>query len=149
MTQAGQSSKLIDPGTPMQKVIPPRLVEPYLTGQRSVIVGYVYRGGDCPDGGPADLYAPLGLGFDGSEFTPDSDEIFVLRWRALDMSASLVSPPAEEKVPGLPEETVTAFYTLPVPVPVGTEMYRITAAAAEYMARYDGQTWLRPPSRGL
>ena len=30
MTQAEQPSRTIAPGTPLQKVIPPRLVEPYL-----------------------------------------------------------------------------------------------------------------------
>jgi hypothetical protein len=39
---------------------------------------------------------------------------------------------------------VPEFYTLPVPIPVGTEMYRITSGAQEFIARYDGQVWLRP-----
>ena len=33
----------IAPGTPMWKAVPPRLVGPYLTGQRTVLAGYVYR----------------------------------------------------------------------------------------------------------
>ena len=31
----------------MQKVIPPRLLVPYLAGKRTVISGYVYRVQDC------------------------------------------------------------------------------------------------------
>ena len=36
----------IAPGTPMWKAVPPRLVGPYLTGQRTVLAGYVYRAQD-------------------------------------------------------------------------------------------------------
>lgn len=129
----------------MQKVIPPRLVEPYLTGQRSVIAGYVYRAEDCGFPDPAGYYHALGLGFSGSEFTADMPDVIVLRWLALDMSASLVPPPPTD--PSEPASTVPEFYTLPVPIPVGTEMRRITPGADEFIARYDGQAWLRPMGR--
>jgi hypothetical protein len=39
---------------------------------------------------------------------------------------------------------VAEFYLDPVPVPVGAEIYRITAGGDEFIARYDGQVWLRP-----
>ena len=55
MTQAEPMVRIIEPGTQMQKVIPPRLVEPYLTGRRSVIAGYVYRARDCALRSPADF----------------------------------------------------------------------------------------------
>jgi hypothetical protein len=126
----------------MQKVIPPRLVEPYLNGQRSVIAGYVYRVWDCAFREPADFYAALGLGYAGSEFSAEMPEIFVMRWRALDMGTSLV-PPAAEELPG----AVPEFYTLPVPVPVGAEIHRIAGAGEEFIAQYDGQVWLRPARR--
>lgn len=151
MTQAEQLSRIIEPGTPMQKVVPPRLVEPYLTGQRSVIAGYVYRVRDCAFRGPADFYEVLDLGYDGSEFTVDMAEVYILRWRALDMGTSLVPPSAENGNGGYGQQqrsSIPEFYTLPVPVPVGAEMYRVTQAAEEFIARYDGQVWLRP-SRGL
>jgi len=54
--QAELPTRSIEPGTPMVKVIPPRLIEPYLTGQRSVIAGYVYRVSDCTFRTPADYY---------------------------------------------------------------------------------------------
>ena len=126
----------------MVKVVPPRLVEPYLTGQRSVIAGYVYRASDCVFGTPADYYQSLALGYEGTEFSADMAELFVLRWIALDMSASLVAVPPDGSrglVSGIPE-----FFTLPVPIPVATEMSRITFGAEELIARYDGQSWLRP-----
>ena len=127
-------------------MIPPRLVEPYLTGQRSVIAGYVYHAEDCAFSDPASFYHALALGYEGSEFSPDRPEICVLRWRALGMSGSLVPvPPASGDRPA---STVPEFYTLPVPIPVGTEMYRISSGTEEFIARYDGQVWLRP-MRGL
>ena len=146
MTQAEQPPRTIAPGSPLLKVIPPRLVEPYLTGQRSVIAGYVYHAEDCAFSDPASFYHALALGYEGSEFSPDRPEICVLRWRALDMSGSLIPvPPASGYGPA---STVPEFYTLPVPIPVGTEMYRISPGTEEFIARYDGQVWL-PPMRGL
>ena len=142
MTQAEQPPRTIAPGTPLQKVIPPRLVEPYLNGQRSVIAGYVYLAQDSAFADPASYYYALGLGYEGSEFSPDMPEVCVLRWLALDMTDSLL-PPQAPNGDG-PHSTVPEFYTLPVPIPVGTEMYRITSGAQEFIARYDGQVWLRP-----
>src|SRR5580700_8994216 len=120
----------------MQKVVPPRLVEPYLNGQRSVIAGYVYRVRDCAFGDPADFYRALDLDFAGSEFSADMAEVFVLRWSALDMGTSLVPPSAETDagLPGAARGGVPEFYTLPVPIPVGAEIYRIAPGGEEFMA---------------
>lgn len=126
----------------MVKVIPPRLVQPYLTGQRLVIAGYVYRAGDCCFDTPTDYYKSLALGYGGSEFAADMPELFVLRWTALDMSASLV--PGPRAAPGGPVSAIPEFFTLPVPIPVATEMSRVTFGAEEFIGRYDGQVWLRP-----
>jgi len=60
----------------MVKVIPPRLVQPYLTGQRLVIAGYVYRASDCSFDAPSDYHKSLGLGYEGSEFAADAPELF-------------------------------------------------------------------------
>ena len=133
---------LIEPGTPMMKVIPPRLVEPYLAGQRSVIAGYVYRARDCSFAGPAGYYEGLALGYEGSDFSPGLTELYLLRWVALDMSASLVQPPSPGT--GGLVSTVPEFFTLPVPIPVGAEIHRLAADGEEFIARYDGQVWLRP-----
>jgi hypothetical protein len=142
VTQAEQPSSTIAPGTPLQKVIPPRLVEPYLNGQRSVIAGYLYLAQDCAFPDPASYYHALALGYEGSEFSSDMPDVCVLRWLALDMTDSLIPPP-EPNGYG-PASTVTEFYTLPVPIPVGTELYRIAPGTEEFIARYDGQVWLRP-----
>ena len=142
MTQAEQPPRTIAPGTPLQKVIPPRLVEPYLNGQRSVIAGYVYLAQDSAFPDPASYYYALALGYEGSEFSPDMSEVCVLRWLALDMTDSLLPPPVSNGDSA--GSAVPEFYTSPVPIPVGTEMYRITSGAQEFIARYDGQVWLRP-----
>lgn len=142
MIQAELPTRSIEPGTPMVKVIPPRLVEPYLNGQRSVIAGYVYRASDCAFRTPADFYQSLALGYEGSEFSADMAELFLLRWIALDMSASLA--PGPRAASAGPVSTIPEFFTLPVPIPVGTEMSRLTFGAEELIGRYDGQVWLRP-----
>jgi hypothetical protein len=140
--QADESATAIAPGTPLQKVIPHRLVEPYLSGQRSVIAGYIYLAQDSAFHEPASYYHALALGYEGSEFTPDMTEIYVLRWLAVDMTGSLV--PVAPANGTSPASTVPEYYTLPVPIPVGAEMHRISAGAEEFIARYDGQVWLRP-----
>lgn len=49
----------------MRKVVPPRMVGPYMSGQRNVIAGYVHRVRDVQFRGPADAYHVLGLGYEG------------------------------------------------------------------------------------
>ena len=40
--EPAQAARIL-PGTPMRKVVPPRMVGPYMSGQRGVIAGYVHR----------------------------------------------------------------------------------------------------------
>ena len=72
----------IAPGTPMWKAVPPRLVGPYLTGQRSVLAGYVYRATDVRFHNPAEAYLALSLGWEDSEFTPMMSELYLICWLA-------------------------------------------------------------------
>lgn len=146
MTQAESLARTVEQGTVLQKVIPLRLVEPYLTGRRSVIAGYVYRAGDCAFRSLTDLYHALRLDYEGSEFSPDMPDVYVLRWPALDLGAALAPPPADscQGWADGPHGPIPEFYTLPTPVPVGAEMRRLTPAGEEFIARYDGQVWLRP-----
>jgi hypothetical protein len=126
----------------MLKVIPPRLVEPYLSGQRSVIAGYLYRAADCPFTEPAGYFHALRLGYPGSDFAADMPELFIVCWPALDISASLVPlPPANSYGPAA-SSTAEEFFTLPVPIPVGAEIHRVTEGGRDLVARYDGQSWL-------
>ncbi|HTW03787.1 MAG TPA: hypothetical protein VMF87_26045 [Streptosporangiaceae bacterium] len=157
MPQADQVSMAIKAGTLMQKAIPPRLVEPYMTGRRAVIAGFVYRVQDTSFAGPAEYYEALDLGYAGSDFGPDVAEVYVLRWNAVGPDAYRIPYSAEHggdwtgKAPftgtgytSSRAHVVAEFYLDPVPVPVGAEIYRITAGGDEFIARYDGQVWLRP-----
>jgi len=107
-----------------------------------VIAGYVYRASDCSFDSPSDYHKSLALGYEGSEFAADMPELFVLRWIALEMSASLV--PGPRATSGGPVSAIPEFFTLPVPIPVGAEMGRVTFGAEDFIGRYDGQVWLRP-----
>jgi hypothetical protein len=155
--QADQALVAIKPGTLMQKVIPPRLVEPYLTGRRTIIAGFVYRVQDSSFAHPAEYYEGLDLGYEGSGFGPDIAEVYVLRWNAGGRESYLVPYSADRggdwsaKPPftgtgytSARGRAVPEFYLGAAPVPVGAEIYRVTADAEEFIARFDGQVWLRP-----
>jgi hypothetical protein len=141
----------------MQKPIPPRMVEPYLTGRRSVISGFVYRLADCPASSPRELYRLLGLDYYGSDFRADMAEVYLLRWRAVGTEAYLVpfsrsrggdwslQPPfTGTGFTSAHDRSVAEYFTDPMPVPVGAEIHRIGTDGANFIARYDGQVWLRP-----
>ena len=155
--QVGPRPRAVEPGTLMQKPIPPRMVEPYLTGRRSVISGFVYRVADSTSARPRELHRLFGLSYAGSEFAPDADEIYVLRWRAVSSEPYQVPYSAEHggdwamKPPfsgagyvSAQDRSVPEFFTDPMPVPVGAEIHRISVGMTDFIARYDGQVWLRP-----
>jgi hypothetical protein len=155
--QVDQVPPEVEPGTLMHKAIPPRMVEPYLTGRRSIISGFVHRVSDSAFASPRDFHQALGLGYEGSEFSLDMTEIYVLRWRAVGSQAYRVplSPARGGDWAMKPPFTGTGFtgdqsygvaeyYTEPMPVPVGAEIHRVTQNGSDFIARYDGQVWLRP-----
>jgi hypothetical protein len=121
----------IAPGTPMWKAVPPRLVGPYLGGQRSVLAGYVYRAGDVRFHNPAEAYLALSLGWEDSEFTSVMSELYLICWLA-----RVVDGYQPTTGPGVPE-----FYLEPIPIPVGAGMCRLGSDGDELVARYDGQAW--------
>ncbi len=156
MSQADRVPPPVRPGTLMHKAIPPRMVEPYLTGRRSIISGFVHRVADSAFSRPRDIYSAFSLGYDGSDFSPDMTEIYLLRWRAgtepyqVPYSASHggdwdIKPPFAGTgfTAGL-DQAVPEYYLDPVPVPVGAEIHRIEEGRSDFIARYDGQVWLRP-----
>jgi hypothetical protein len=123
----------IAPGTPMWKAVPPRLVGPYLTGQRTVLAGYVYRAQDVRFHNPAEAYLALGLGWEDSEFTPHMSEIYLVAWLARAIDGYV--PAAGH---GVPE-----FYIEPIAIPVGAGMCRLGPDGDQVVARYDGLAWQR------
>lgn len=122
----------ITPGTPMRKIVPPRLVGPYLTGQRDVLAGFVYREDDLALTEPADAYQALGLGFAGSEFAPGISEYYVIRWPARSLDSYQYRGDAAD----IPE-----FFIRPIPIPVGSAMHRVGIGSDEFIAHYDGLAW--------
>jgi len=141
----------------MQKPIPPRMVEPYLTGRRSVISGFVHRLADSPDASPRQLYESFDLGYGGSDFAPDMPEIYVLRWRAVGPESyevpysaayggdwAMPPPFTGTGYTSSREQAVAEYFIAPIPVPVGAEIHRIGIDKSDFIARYDGQVWLRP-----
>jgi len=157
VSQVGQGPRAVEPGTLMHKAIPPRMVEPYLTGRRSIISGFVHRVADGSVSSPRELHRLLGLGYDGSDFSPDMDEIYVLRWRAVGTETYqvpyspehggdwMMKPPFTGTGYTVAEDQgVAEYFTDPIPVPVGAEIHRIGRDKSDFIARYDGQVWLRP-----
>lgn len=157
MSQVDQGPRPVTPGTLLQKPIPPRMVEPYLTGRRSVISGFVYRFADTDAGSPRQLHRLLGLDYPGSDFTPESAEIYMLRWRAVGSEAyqvpfspdhggdwSLQPPFTGTGFAGDHDHGVPEYFADPMPMPVGAEIHRIGRDGTNFIARYDGQVWLRP-----
>ncbi|WP_329106538.1 SseB family protein [Micromonospora sp. NBC_01699] len=74
-----------DPGRPtmMQKTIAPSQVIYYLERGYDRVSGFVHRAPEVAHlNTPAKLHAALGLGYAGSPFARDADEIYVLRWPA-------------------------------------------------------------------
>ena len=146
VTGSGPAAFSIEPGTPMRKVVPPRLIGPYLNGQRSIIAGFVYRGQDVAFHDPAECFAALNLGYDGSEFTADMPEIYFLGWLAREMDTYVAASGPGGGAPGMSVQTrvVTEFYTDPMPIPVGAAISRLTGRGEDLIARYDGLVWRRP-----
>jgi hypothetical protein len=123
----------IAPGTPMWKAVPPRLVDPYLNGQRTVLAGYVYSAPGVRFHNPAEAYLALNLGWQGSEFAADMAELYLICWLARAVDGYLPS-----HGPGGAE-----FYIAPIPIPVGAGMCRLGADGDRLVARYDGLAWQR------
>lgn len=156
MSQTDHRPAAIEAGTLMQKPIPPRMVEPYLTGRRTVISGFAHRAAETPATSPAELFRAFGLGYEGSDFSPDMGEVYVLRWRTAPSHSYQVPYSAEHGgdwalgppftgtgragAPGQPAE----FFTEPVALPVGAEIHCVRPGSEHFVASFDGQAWLRP-----
>jgi hypothetical protein len=135
------------PGTAMRKVIPPRMVGPYMSGQRGVVAGYVHRVRDVLLRSPADAYFSLGLGYEGSDFKPDMSELYFLCWQAREIDGYVPVTSHGPGGPGAPG-TWVEFYLEPIQIPVATVLCRLLDSGEEPVARYDGLAWRRPAREG-
>jgi hypothetical protein len=144
------------PETQMQKVIPPRLLLPYLSGKRTIISGYVYRAQDCSRlTTPRLLFEALDLGFEGSQLTATVPEIYLLRWYTRDCDTLVVpygphmggdwndsAPFAGNGFTSSRDYVVPQFHTMPIPIPAGAEIHHVTEAGGERLfGEYDGLVW--------
>ncbi|WP_344750806.1 SseB family protein [Micromonospora olivasterospora] len=80
-----QAPPPVDPNRPvvMQKVISPSQLSYYLERGYDRVSGFVHRANELAHlNTPAQLYGALGLGYPGSPFSRDAEEIHVLRWPA-------------------------------------------------------------------
>jgi hypothetical protein len=72
-----------DRPTVMQKTISPTQVPYYLERGYDRVSGFVHRVTEVDKlSSPAQLYHGLGLGYDGTPFSADADEVYLLRWIA-------------------------------------------------------------------
>ena len=138
--ESAQHARIL-PGTPMRKVIPPRMVGPYMNGQRGVIAGYVHRVRDVVFRNTADAFYALGLGYEGSDFKSDMTEMYFLCWQAREIDGYV---PVTARGPAEPVE----FYLEPIQIPVGTTLCRLADSGEEPVARYDGLAWRRTAREG-
>ncbi|GAA4069391.1 hypothetical protein [Nonomuraea soli] len=142
-------------GTQMQKVVPPHLLVPYLSGKRTIVSGYVYRVQDCARlTTPKQLYHGLDLSFDGSQLTAAVPELYVMRWYARDVDTyavpygphmggdwSDVAPFAGNGFTTSRDHVVPQFHTMPMPIPAGAQIMHVTGERWRSFAEYDGLTW--------
>ncbi|MBO0832193.1 MAG: hypothetical protein J2P29_09505 [Actinobacteria bacterium] len=160
MSQLDTGPQGVQPGTRMQKPIPPDLVEPYLTGGRSVISGFVFRVADSNADSVPEFRRVFGIDYEGSGFSLQADEIYLLRWQAVCAKQYLVPYSAERGGDWvLPppftgtgyvaagDRRVPEFFADPMPVPIGAEIHRVGADKTEFIARYNGQLWM-PSAEG-
>jgi hypothetical protein len=131
----------------MRKVIPPRMVGPYMSGQRGVIAGYVHRVRDVLLRSPADAYYTLALGYEGSDFKPEMPELYFLCWQAREIDG-YVPVTARGSGPGPGPVGRVEFYLEPIQIPVATTLCRLVDSGEEPVARYDGLAWRRPSREG-
>ncbi|HEY8534119.1 MAG TPA: SseB family protein [Micromonospora sp.] len=82
---AGATARVEEPTPPtmMQKVIPPGHLAYYLERGYDRVCGFVHRVSEVAHlTTPAKLVAALGLDYAGSPFSPDAEEVYVVRWPA-------------------------------------------------------------------
>ncbi|MET8153086.1 SseB family protein [Actinoplanes sp. NPDC005259] len=69
--------------TTMQKAVPAEQVDYYLERGYDRVAGFVHRAGEVEHlNSPGELFAALGLIYEGSPYQPDAKEAFVLSWPA-------------------------------------------------------------------
>ena len=154
--------------TIMQKAVPAEQIDYYLERGYDRVAGFVHRAGEVEHlRSPGDLFAALGLLYDGSPYQADAKEAFVLRWpahrpslyripyggqseqalRAMD-GWVIERPPFRGNgfAPGEGKDVIAEFKVDSVRLPHGTQLWRMDVDGAEQMiAVFDGDApvWRR------
>ena len=154
--------------TVMQKTVPPEQVDYYLERGYDRVAGFVHRANEVDHlRSPAELFAALGLGYDGSPFQPDAKEAHVLRWPAYRPSLYRIPyggqseqalramdgwvierPPFRGNgfAPGEGRDVIAEFKVDSVRLPHGAQLWRMDADGTEKMVAIfdaDAPTWRR------
>jgi hypothetical protein len=132
----------IAPGTLMRAVVAPSMIGPYMSGQRTVITGYVHRAKDVQLRSPADACQSLDLVHDGSSFSPDMVELYFLQWQARDIDIYVLIEIGGQRAGD--HGSFTEYYLEPTLIPFETKLCRLTDSGEESVARYDGLAWRLP-----
>ena len=157
-----------DPNQPtlMQKAVAPSQVDYYVERGYDRVSGFVHRANEVAHlNTPAKVYAALGLGYAGSAFKRDADEIYVLRWPAYRPSLYRIpyggqNEPAMRAMEGwvierapfrgngfAPSESgdvIAEFKVDSARLPHGAQLWRITADGSEKLVALldaDAPTW--------
>jgi hypothetical protein len=144
-TEAAPTAGPLEEGVVMQKVIRPDHVVHYLDGGYDWVAGRIHRLQDVSDlQTPEQLVSALGLGYEGSPFSPDDAEVYVIRWPVLKPALVRAEPtPAGSAFP--------AFRIGSQRLPHGAEMFGIDHRGTEtFLAVYDADIrgWIRTEAAG-
>jgi SseB protein N-terminal domain len=154
--------------TVMQKTIPPEHVDYYLERGYDRVAGFVHRANEVEHlRTPAELFAALGLVHEGSPFTGDTKEAYVLRWPAYRPSLYRIPyggqseqalramdgwvierPPFRGNgfAPGEGRDVIAEFKVDSVRLPHGAQLWRMDADGTEKMVAIfdsDAPIWRR------
>ena len=154
--------------TAMQKAIPAEQVDYYLERGYDRVAGFVHRASEVEHlRTPSDLFAALGLVYDGSPYPPDAKEAYVLRWPAYRPSLYRIPyggqseqalramdgwvierPPFRGNgfAPGEGKDVIAEFKVDSVRLPHGTQLWRMDADGDERMIAVfdcDAPVWRR------
>jgi len=157
-----------DPNQPtlMQKAVAPSQVDYYIERGYDRVSGFVHRANEVAHlSTPAKVYTALGLGYAGSAFKRDADEIYVLRWPAYRPSLYRIpyggqNEPAMRAMEGwvierapfrgngfAPSDSgdvIAEFKVDSARLPHGAQLWRITADGTEKLVALldaDAPTW--------
>ncbi|WP_239130672.1 SseB family protein [Actinoplanes nipponensis] len=145
--------------TVMQKAVPAEQIDYYLERGYDRVAGFVHRAGEVEHlREPGELFAALGLLYDGSPYRADAKEAFVLRWpahrpslyripyggqseqalRAMD-GWVIERPPFRGNgfAPGEGKDVIAEFKVDSVRLPHGAELWRIVDGAEQLIAVFD------------